>query len=44
MPFEASTMDRVERFFFALMIIGLAGLFAVTTWAGLLWLGAVAVN
>jgi hypothetical protein len=42
MPFEASTMDGVERFFIALMIVGLAGLLATLSWAGLVWLGATA--
>jgi len=35
-------MDGVERFFFALTIVGFAGLFAAATWAGLVWLGVTA--
>jgi hypothetical protein len=35
-------MDGVERFFIALTIVGLAGMFAAMTWAGLVWLGAIA--
>jgi hypothetical protein len=34
-------MDGVERFFNALTIVGLAGLFATLTWTGLVWLGAI---
>jgi hypothetical protein len=42
MPAKASTMDGIERFF--LTIVGLTGLFATLTWAGLIWFGAIAAG
>ena len=33
-------MDRFERFLLALTFVGIAGLIATLTWAGLIWLGA----
>jgi hypothetical protein len=44
MPFEATTMDGVERFFVALTIAGFAGLTATLTWPWLIWLGAIAAG
>jgi hypothetical protein len=44
MPAKASTMDGIERFFMTLTIVGLTGLFATLTWAGLIWFGAIAAG
>jgi hypothetical protein len=37
-------MNGIERFFILLTIVGLAGLFGILTWAGLIWFGAIAAS
>jgi hypothetical protein len=34
-------MDGTERFFVALTIVGLTGLFATLIWSGLIYFGAI---